>query len=418
MLTLKKLTMILAAAALSVSPIATLPVHAASGIFASGGKTVTEGEKFTITVKASGTNFDSLQGSISVSGPVSIVSFSAGSATWLPGKSPANGQQFVGITTTTNSLTVATIVLKGTKEGSGSVNVSGVRLAKEGAVVATDAGGTSFKINRAPVLPGQISVSSSTHPDQGQAYTERTIALAWDKPSGVTEFSYLLDQAAGTTPATKATGTGTSASYENKDIGTYYFHIRGKNGDGWGGTTHYKIMIKEPDPAINDTLDKPVIKTVTKLDPFSTDLEAGTMTGLTFTGTAPAGYTVNLSASPAFIDVPAEKLATTATAEGTWTINLDVPVKAGFYKLTAQGVMEKVLTPISDPVKVELSLAKGGEVRYITEKDIVQTPSPTPSAVPTKVNGARSNMMTLVWVALGALVATGVVAFIVRRRRK
>ncbi len=61
---------------------------AAGGIYASGGGTKTIGQTFTITVAASGAEFDSLQGKIAVSGPVDIVSFSAGSATWLPGKTP------------------------------------------------------------------------------------------------------------------------------------------------------------------------------------------------------------------------------------------------------------------------------------------------------------------------------------------
>lgn len=414
---LKKVVLFIAALGLAVLPLAAQSVHAAAGIFASGGKTVTEGERFTVTVKASGTDFDSLQGTISVSGPVSIVSFSAGGATWLPGKTPANGQQFVGITSTTNSLTVATIVLKGTKEGSGSVSVSGVRMAKAGSVVATDAGGTNFKINRAPVLPGQISVSSSSHPDQNQVYTERNIALSWDKPNGVSEFSYVLDQSADTTPATKATGSSTSVNYDNKDIGTYYFHIRGKNGDGWGATTHFKISIKEPDPVVNDTIGKPVIKNITKLDPFSTDLESGTMTGLKISGTAPAGYTVKLTSLPAFSDVSAEKLSVVADADGNWTINLDTPVKTGFYKLTVQGILDKTLTPVSDPIKLELSLADGGKISYITEKDAVQTPSPTPSPT-TNVKGSRINLMSAIGIIIFAALATGLTAFIIRRRQQ
>src|SRR6185369_3101743 len=86
-----------------------LKVFAAGSITPSGGGSYAVGATFTITVRASGATFDSLQGKIAVSGPVSIVSFSPGSATWLPGKSPENNNQFVGITSATSSLTVATI---------------------------------------------------------------------------------------------------------------------------------------------------------------------------------------------------------------------------------------------------------------------------------------------------------------------
>lgn len=416
---MKRLFIFLATVALTTAPFMAQPAYAAAGIFASGGKAVTVGEKLTVTVKASGTEFDSLQGTISVSGPVSIVSFSAGGATWLPGKTPANGQQFVGIVSKTSSLTVATITLKATGEGSGSVNVAGVKLAKTGQVVATEAGGSGFTVKRAPQLPGQIKVSSSSHPDQGQAYEERTINLSWDKPGNVTEFSYVLDQSAGTTPAAKADGGGTSATYENKDIGTYYFHIRGKNGDGWGATTHYKITIKEPDPKVNETLTKPVIKRVIKHGTFNTSVEEGTLTGIAMGGTAEPNFKVVLTVTPSFGDIPAEKLTTTADAEGVWQILLDVPVRSGFYKITAQGVQDKILTPVSEPIRLELSVGKGGDVRFITEKDVIPTPVPSPSPSPeVTVKGARTPAMSLLWGALFALVATGVVWFVVRMRRR
>jgi hypothetical protein len=416
---LKRLLIFFATIALTVAPIVAQPAHAAAGIFASGGGSVTVGDKFTVTVKASGTEFDSLQGAISVSGPASVVSFTAGGATWLPGKTPANGQQFVGIVSKTSSLTVATITLKATGEGSGSVNVSGVKLAKTGQIVATDAGGAGFTVKRAPQLPGQIKVSSSTHPDQGQVYEARTINVSWDKPNGVTEFSYLLDQSAGTTPGTKATGSGTSAAYENKDVGTYYFHIRGKNGDGWGSTTHFKIAIKEPDPKINETLTKPVIQKAVKHATFATNIDEGTLTGIMINGTAEPSYKVVLTATPSLGDVPAEKLTTTADETGAWQILLDVPVRAGFYKLTVQGMQDKILTPVSEAIRLELSIAKGGYVGFITEKDVVPTPMPSPTPSPAvTVKGARTPAMSLLWGALFALVATGVVWAVVRMRRQ
>ena len=136
---------------------------AAGSIAPSGGGKFTVGTTFTITVKASGATFDALQGIISVAGPVSIVSFSPGPATWLPGESPANNTQFVGIVSATSSLTVAVIKLKGTKEGSGKVTVSGVRLARSGSEVGTAGGSTSFTITRAPTPPGGVAGVSSVN---------------------------------------------------------------------------------------------------------------------------------------------------------------------------------------------------------------------------------------------------------------
>ena len=231
--------------------------RAAGGIFASGGGKKQTGQTFTISVAASGADFDSLQGTISVDGPVDIVSFSAGGATWLPGKAPGNGSQFVGICSPASSLTVATIKLKAKAVGSGSVSVSGVKLARNGVVTGTGSGGASFTIERAPDLPDAITITSTTHSDPNQAYDSTTIALAWNKEKGIDGFSYLLDQTESTVPAAKTTDSNTSVTYENKAVGTYWFHVRAHNGDGWGNTTNFKVNIKEPDAKIDTALLKP-----------------------------------------------------------------------------------------------------------------------------------------------------------------
>jgi hypothetical protein len=248
-------------------PLAT-PSAFAAGISASGGGSKVVGQNFTISVVASGAEFDSLQGTISVSGPISIVSFGAGSATWLPGKSPSNGNQFVGITSPTRSLTVASITLKGTKEGKGSVTVSGVRLARNGSYVGDSGGSASFTIGRAPTPPGTIEISSSTHPDQGTAYAATTLEIAWKAPSnGASGYSYGINEVADTAPEQKVTGTGTSAKYEGLTVGTHYFHIRAQNGDGWGPAAHFKVVIKEPDAKIDSALGLPSIMSVEKNRP-------------------------------------------------------------------------------------------------------------------------------------------------------
>lgn len=350
------------------------PAFAAAGIVPSGGTTVQNGQTFTVTVRASGATFDSLQGLISVSGPVSIVSFSAGGATWLPGKAPANNNQFVGIVSPTSSLTVATIRLKGTKEGSGTVKVTGARLARNGAEVGSAGGTTSFTITRALVPPGSITVSSATHPDQATAYEATSVELTWDKPAGVTGFSHLFDQAAETVPPTTVTTTDVAAKYDNTAIGTYYFHIRALNGDGWGTTTHFKVTIKEPDPKVDDTLAKATIDSISLGDGYTNDVTAGTITNLTLSGTVVSGYAANVSFLPN-PTLPAEtKLTSEVSTDGTWRLVIGGAVPAGFYTVTAQGQKEKSLTPASEPKTIQLSVAKGGSVSVITADDTNKPP--------------------------------------------
>lgn len=393
------------------------PTMAAGGIYASGGGTKTVGQTFTITVTASGADFDSLQGTVSVSGPVDIVSFSGGGATWLPGKSPDNGKEFVGICSPTSSLSVITIKLKGKSTGNGTVSVAGVKVARNGVVTGTGAGSANFTIERALVPPGTIVVTSSTHPDQNTPYEATTVSLAWEKPVSVTGYSYIFDTVAGTTPPTKAVSTTTSVSYENQAIGTYYFHIRGQNGDGWGPTTHFKVTIKEPDAKINNVLKKPSGIAVKKANSFVNNPTDGTVAGIIISGKTEAGYTAIIKLTPTPTLPEGKTFSAKADSTGNFELLISFPIPAGLYRLTVQGQLEKVLTPLSDEIKFEISQAKGGNVNILTDTDKLAPVVPklkwyekTLQLTKTKVVVALS--------LLGLIVVAILVMIIVRLKRK
>ncbi len=391
------------------------PAHAAVGVFASGGGKKTAGQQFTITVTASGAEFDSLQGTISVSGPVSVVSFTAGGATWLPGKSPSNGGQFVGITSATSSLTVAKITLKGTKEGSGAVSVSGAKLARKGSIVGSDSGSTSFTIGKAVTPPGGVKVTSSTHPDQNQAYAATTVDLSWDKGSGVTGFSYIFNESDNTTPEQKVTSSNTSTKIEGVAVGTHYFHIRAQNADGWGSTTHFKVQVKEPDAVVDESVTKPVITSIEKASDFKTDLDAGTATGIVFKGTGPTGgYKMNLTLVPAPTLPEGTTLSVDISEDGSWILPITVPMNAGFYKATAQAQKEKVLSPASEMVKFDLSLARGGRITILSDKDAIGYSDPTAIVQGRKLPSTKTMLIALI----GLLIIAGGAATGMMYRKK
>ena len=342
--------------------------HAAGGIYASGGGKTTVGGSLTVTVTASGATFNALEGTISINGPVSVSSFSAGGATWLT--APGNGVHFKGMVIGgTSSLRVATIKLKANGVGSGAVSVGSVRLANNGAEVGSGAGSASFTIEKAPDLPGTVKVSSSSHPDQNAAYDATTIVLSWNKDSGVDGFSYLLDQASGTTPAAKTTDTNTSATYADKAVGTYYFHIRAHKADGWGGTTHFKITIKEPDAKIDTNLAKPSKIEILKADNFTNDITNGTVTGIIIKGITESGFTANISLLPTPTVPEGKKMSAETDSSGEFSLLIDFPVVSGYHKLTVQGQKEKTLTPISDEIIFEISQARGGSINILTSDD-------------------------------------------------
>lgn len=410
---MKKLLSLLLLLALTLiaSPHSTL---AAGGIYASGGGTKTVGETFTVTVTASGATFNALEGTISVSGPVSIVSFSAGSATWVT--APANGAHFKGmVLPATSSLRVATVKLKATGVGSGAVSVSAVRLANAGADVGSGAGSAGFTIQRAADLPKGPTVTSSSHPDSNTAYEATTIVLSWNKDAGVDAFSYLLDQAEGTTPAAKTTDANTTITYADQAIGTYYFHIRAHKADGWGTTTHFKVNIKEPDAKIDPTLSAPSEIKIDRGENFINDLKTGTVTGLKIYGRTEAGFTANLTLTPAPTLPEGKTLSILSDETGYFELILDYPVVSGLHRLTVQGQKEKVLTPVSEEILFEITHAQGGGIRILTDDDEFP-PIPEAKVASQSLKLNKTNAVYLLGLFL--LVGVAIILIVFYRNRK
>jgi len=372
------------------------PALAAAGIFPSGGGKFVTGQTFTISVRASGETFDSLQGVISVSGVASIVSFSAGGATWLPGKSPSNGGQFVGIASPTDSLTVATIKLRSSNTGSGSVSVSGVRLARSGGEVGNSGGTAYYSVTRAPTPPGGIEISSSTHPDPNKSYGASTAILTWKAPAnGAIGYSTALDDKPETVPKDVITTKELTVTYKDLKLGTHYFHIRAYNSDGWGGAAHFKInIIEEVDP----TLSPPVILSLEKNEQFTNDIEKGTVSGFKISGssTGLTGFTGLLALTPADKLPKEQKLEFIPNElDGLWEVVFDQPIPTGFYSIVTRAKKDQSITPDSAPIFIEVSVANGGTAKIITADDL-----PKPNLTVT-IAGVTFSTRGRLWTAVG-----------------
>ncbi len=370
----------------------------AAGASPSGGGSYTVGTTFTVNIVASGATFNTFLGDITISGPVTAT-ITKGNYSSDPSDTLGSGGKHFdgGITSATTSFTIAKISLKGTAVGSGTVTVKNVNLINN-VVVATGGGSTNFTITRAPTVPGTVAVSSSTNPDQTQAYGVTTAQFAWTAPTnGATGYSTVFDQAADTTPPSTANTTALTASYDNINLGTYYFHIKAQNGDGWGPVTHYKININR---STDSTLAAPKITAVTKGSDFVNDVVAGTVKGFAISGTSVnlTGYTVALSITPA-AGIPTEQALTTPiNADGTWSVVFDQPIPVGFYKVTAAATLDKVTTPSSDSISFELSVANGGNAKIISNDDL-----PKPNLTVTVAGITFSNKNHVYW-AIGAVV--------------
>jgi len=122
-------------------------------------------------------------------------------------------------------------------------------------------------------------VSSFTHPEFTKWYRDRTAAFNWIKDKGVTEFSWSLDQNPNGIPDTEGDGERTAVSYDNLEDGLWYFHIRAKKQDVWGGVTTFPVKIDTAPPAQFlvelEPKDKVTVKTRTSVIFRTTDALSG-----------------------------------------------------------------------------------------------------------------------------------------------
>lgn len=104
----------------------------------------------------------------------------------------------------------------------------------------------STKETNTPAAP---TVFSSTHPDQAKWYANNNPEFSWELPAGVNGLSTYLSQSPASNPGQVSDGFFSSKSYKNVDDGAWYFHVRLRNGYGWGGISHYRFQIDTAPPA-------------------------------------------------------------------------------------------------------------------------------------------------------------------------
>ena len=156
---------------------------------------------------------------------------------------------------------------------------------KETQVLANDGLGTNILRQTSPALfkvilpPAQgPEVFSPTHPEQGKWYKDPNPTLIWQKTVGSQGFSYMADHDPSGAPDAEVDSLESQASFTNLESGAWYFHVREKAADVWGGVTHYLLNIDTLPPAVFGVNVSPSLRTTTKtpiLRFFTTDSLSG-----------------------------------------------------------------------------------------------------------------------------------------------
>lgn len=190
----------------------------------------------------------------SFSNSIGTISFSGGLPS--PGFIGTNGK-------------VISVVFHAKKSGTATFNIS------DGAVRADDGSGTSVlngvsgaQINvsssqnnlEKPQTIDEISqtqqtgitiqskISSPTHPDSNKWYNNSDPVFKWDLPAGALAVKIQYDKNPNSDPSVVYNTPISQKQLNGLSDGTYYFHLRIKNKNGWGAASHFKFNVDTTPP--------------------------------------------------------------------------------------------------------------------------------------------------------------------------
>jgi len=131
-----------------------------------------------------------------------------------------------------------------------------VKVLTSSSILAADGKGTNLlsrvidgRYTLMPKPPEGPRVFSETHPDETQWYNNNNPIISWEKESGVTDFSFSLDQYPQAVPDNESKGSETTKAFENLVDGLWYFHIKAKKEGIWGAPSHFLLRIDTTPPA-------------------------------------------------------------------------------------------------------------------------------------------------------------------------
>lgn len=132
----------------------------------------------------------------------------------------------------------------------------------EGTDILTSIGRGAYTLLIPP--PEGPQLFSLTHSDQNKWYKNNNPTFSWEKEKRVTDFSYSFDQDPLGVPDNVSEGDYTSVSYSDVGDEIWYFHVKARKDEVWGGASHFSIQIDSSPPAIFTPTVEPSPKTIEK----------------------------------------------------------------------------------------------------------------------------------------------------------
>lgn len=216
--------------------------------------------------------------------------------------SPSTGQSIVGVWTNipnydnkTGKVLLEGGIPKGINTEAGIISTItfrtkqvgpvAVKFLNDSQIILSDGKGTQVLSNVQNAVfnfvlppPRGPDVSSDTHPDQSQWYSNSNVVLRWANALPVEGYSFNLSDNPADPPDDISDGSITATRYSNIASGNHYFHIKAYGMGVWGGVTDFAINVDTDPPAKFDIKISPSSYTTSKnpvLNYISTDAYSG-----------------------------------------------------------------------------------------------------------------------------------------------
>ena len=186
---------------------------------------------------------------------------------------PSSGQSIIGIwvtppgyDNTRGTASYVGVIPDGITTSSGLIGTISFRAKTTGSAVVTFSANTKILLNdgqgtetivdlgRADYdiiskAPEGVIIYSETHPFQNSWYNNNNPVISWERDTGVSGFSYILDNKPSTVPDNIIDTEDSSLSFEDLGDGLWYFHIKANKNGVWGTTGDFLMRIDTLPPA-------------------------------------------------------------------------------------------------------------------------------------------------------------------------
>jgi hypothetical protein len=298
---------------------------------------------------------------------------------------------------TGSSGTIITLNFRANEPGNTTVSfVSGAVLANDGlgTNILSTLGGGSYSLNPGSIIPTPTQTTddtpltsgvpqapkiiSSTHPNSDMWYSKSTAEFEWSNPADVTAVRLLVGKIANATPNVLYQPPVEKKTVAELEDGVWYFHVRLKNGSGWGETAHFPVRVDTTAPkqfeiklvnSIPPTLNFETVDATSGVAQYEIQIDGGESLFLKASEISPSAYVLKgINPGDHKILVKAiDKAGNSTLSSGSIIVEgIEAPVILEYPDRISEGGQLSIKGSALSNKKIVVSIRKDGDNNKIT----------------------------------------------------